>query len=192
MHAAVLACFPQPADERGRVLWRIDQDRGRTWLYVVSEPRPGFSSLTEQAGWPDLNDTWDSRDYSGFLNRLEDGQRWAFRMTANPSHSVRIREGGETKRVGHVTVTQQRQWFLDRAEKWGFIVAEHEGRAEVVVHDRLVERFQRQGKPVTVSKATFDGILIVNNPEALCRTLTEGAGAAKAYGCGLLTLAPPR
>lgn len=37
---------------------------------------------------------------------------------------------------------------------------------------------------------TFDGRLEVTDPAALRRTLTQGIGKAKAYGCGLITLAP--
>lgn len=36
---------------------------------------------------------------------------------------------------------------------------------------------------------TFDGRLEVTDPAALRRTLTLGLGKAKAYGCGLMTLA---
>jgi CRISPR system Cascade subunit CasE len=48
----------------------------------------------------------------------------------------------------------------------------------------------RRGKPVTLVTVTFDGRLEITDPEALRRTLTQGIGRARAYGCGLLTLAP--
>jgi CRISPR system Cascade subunit CasE len=38
--------------------------------------------------------------------------------------------------------------------------------------------------------ATYDGILTVTDPALLRRALCHGVGRAKAYGCGLLTLAP--
>jgi CRISPR system Cascade subunit CasE len=40
-----------------------------------------------------------------------------------------------------------------------------------------------------VVTVTFDGRLEVTDPDALRRTLTQGI-RAKAYGCGLITLAP--
>jgi CRISPR system Cascade subunit CasE len=43
---------------------------------------------------------------------------------------------------------------------------------------------------VTVTRVTYDGRLRVVDPDALRRTLTAGLGKAKAYGCGLMTLAP--
>ncbi|MDO0929777.1 MobF family relaxase [Streptomyces sp. TG1A-8] len=48
----------------------------------------------------------------------------------------------------------------------------------------------RQDKPVTVVTVTFEGRLEVTDPDALRRALTQGIGRARAYGCGLLTLAP--
>ena len=183
MHAAVLASFPEGDDDRGRVLWRVDRDEHRAWLYVVSRPAPDFGHIVEQAGWQTREDTWAVRPYGGLLERLAVGQAWAFRLTANPSHTH------EGKRYGHVTVAQQEEWLLSRAPRWGFAVTETDGVRDLVVHDRRTEQFQRESVAVTITKATYDGILTVLDPEALRTTLTSGAGPAKGYGCGLLTLA---
>jgi len=42
---------------------------------------------------------------------------------------------------------------------------------------------------VRLTSVTYDGRLRVTDPDALRRTLTGGLGKAKAYGCGLMTLA---
>nr|WP_246421854.1 type I-E CRISPR-associated protein Cas6/Cse3/CasE [Nocardiopsis mwathae] len=39
---------------------------------------------------------------------------------------------------------------------------------------------------------SYDGRLIVTDPAAFTAALKEGIGRAKAYGCGLLSLAPDR
>lgn len=180
MHAAVLASFPQPDEARGRVLWRVDRDAHQVQLYVASRPPPDFSHLVEQAGWQTTQDTWAVRDYKPVLARLAQGQRWAFRLTANPSH---VSEG---KRYGHVTVAQQLEWFSSRVSRWGI-----GPDPEVIIRNRGVDRFRRGGATVTVAKATYDGILTVGDPELLRTAMTDGIGRAKAYGCGLLTLASP-
>ncbi|MFD5550034.1 type I-E CRISPR-associated protein Cas6/Cse3/CasE, partial [Streptomyces goshikiensis] len=46
-----------------------------------------------------------------------------------------------------------------------------------------------QANRVPLVTVTFDGCLEVTDPAALRRTLTLGLGKAKAYGCGLMTLA---
>src|SRR5690606_11468644 len=86
MQAAVLASFVDPpvGDREGepRVLWRLDQEKERCFLYVVSPDEPDFAHLAEQAGWP-TTERGTSRPYGAFLARLAPGQQWAFRLTAN-------------------------------------------------------------------------------------------------------------
>lgn len=89
MHAAVLAGFLPGAPERGRVLWRLDSDsRHELNLYVVSPEVPSFDVLAEQAGWSSTP-VWRTTDYGRFLARLAVGQRWVFRLVANPIRNVR-------------------------------------------------------------------------------------------------------
>ena len=43
---------------------------------------------------------------------------------------------------------------------------------------------------VRIAKARFSGTLEITDADAIRHTLTHGIGRARAYGCGLLTLAP--
>jgi CRISPR system Cascade subunit CasE len=43
---------------------------------------------------------------------------------------------------------------------------------------------------VTLTRVTYDGALEITNTDAFRTVLTEGIGRARAYGCGLITLAP--
>ncbi|MCG7527764.1 type I-E CRISPR-associated protein Cas6/Cse3/CasE [Streptomyces sp. OfavH-34-F] len=79
---------------------------------------------------------------------------------------------------------------------------------QLVVHDRTAVRFQRRGEhlagqrgarsgagtgtDVRFTRVTFDGRLRITDLAAFRRTLTHGMGKSKAYGCGLMTLAPVR
>jgi len=155
-------------------------------LYVVSEIEPDFSDFVRQASSVSGIDGWSCRDYGPFLSRLTEGERWAFRLTANPSFSDPSRGG---KRFANVTVTQQQEWLLRRAEGYGFTVYRKDDVLDLVVRDRRTDTFRREGKLVTIAKATFDGSLQVVDAESLRNTLVNGIGHAKAYGCGLLTLA---
>jgi CRISPR system Cascade subunit CasE len=197
MHAAVLAAFPGRLSERWqqRVLWRLDPAPGVVRLYVVAPEEPDFTHLVEQAGWPTLP-TWQTRDYEPFLKALQAGQRWSFRLTANPTRARPVVEGGDSKRFGHVTVAQQQAWLVARAEASGFNLpllsgADGVKRPEngLIVRDRSTARFRRGPGTVTLARATFEGALVIHDPDLLRRTLVAGIGPAKAYGCGLLTLA---
>lgn len=198
MHAAVLAAFPGRLADRTseRVLWRLDPGDGELLLYVVSPEQPDFTHLIEQAGWPTLP-TWETREYTPLLDRLTEGQTWQFRLTANPTRSRPRTDGTRSQRFGHVTVEQQQSWLVDRSGRAGFelpaaLGPDGDKRPEygLVVRDRVVERFTRGSGTVTLSRATFEGHLVITDAAAMRATLLTGLGPAKAYGCGLLTLAP--
>ncbi|TDC60488.1 type I-E CRISPR-associated protein Cas6/Cse3/CasE [Micromonospora sp. KC207] len=198
MHAAVLSGFPRPEDhtrDGARTLWRVDTGRDRqVVLYVVSPTAPELTHLVEQAGWPRSSEGWETRSYERLLNSLDKGQRWAFRLTANPTRTGRRRvDASTTQRFGHVTPVQQVEWLTSRAERNGFTVARQtDGELNLVTYDRQVRRFMRNRgeKQVTLVMATYDGVLEVEDPELFRGALTRGIGHARAYGCGLLTLAP--
>lgn len=197
LHAAVCSGFTDAAPtSEGRILWRLDTyATHRVFLYVASPDKPDFTHIVEQAGWP-TTETWDTRAYDGLLERLENGQRWQFRLTANPVHAVRREGWTESKPLAHVTVSQQEQWLLDRSQRTGFRVLPRlaadaqDGEIEMRIVDRGVRRFRRGAGQVTISTATYEGILEITDVSALRHGLTHGIGRAKSYGCGLLTLAP--
>ncbi|GAB2722988.1 type I-E CRISPR-associated protein Cas6/Cse3/CasE [Kitasatospora kifunensis] len=209
LHAAVMSSFPDllpSAAGRPRVLWRLDRNAAaELLLYVVSPGRPDLTHLVEQAGWPAAAASgtpgWQTYGYAPFLDRLDKGGIWNFRLTANPVHSVRVRDGQPTKRTAHVTTQHQIEWLLGRQEVGGFRIQEkpQERRRtergdlhQLVVRDQRSLEFRKTGStgPVTIKTVTYDGRLEVTDADALRKVLTEGLGKAKAYGCGLMTLAP--
>jgi CRISPR system Cascade subunit CasE len=192
LHAAVESSFPSSADKKFRNLWRIDRLGNALYLLVLSDGKPDFTHIVEQFGWPGAEQKWETKDYAPLLERIELGQKWQFRLRANPVHSVKqpsiSQDQKPTKRgkvYAHVTVQQQEQWLLDCAAKYGFSLQESSFR----VVQQEVKKFQRQRNPVTLGIATFEGILEVEDVALFLRTLICGIGRAKAYGCGLLTIA---
>lgn len=195
VHAAVMSCFPPAAHQEGRVLWRMDRDDNRVALYIVSPTAPSFEHLQEQAGWSN-QESWDIRTYDRALDRLMAGQEYAFRLTANPTRVV-TGEGGKKRRHAHVTADQQLGWLTDRASALGVEFIDAGGAFEgeemvpsAAVTSREVMRFKRKGSTVTVARTQFDGALRIGDVDSVRKALTVGIGRAKAYGCGLLTLAP--
>lgn len=228
LHAAVMSSFPHllPTDSGSpggpRVLWRLDRNAAaEVLLYVVSPDQPDMTHLVEQAGWPAAATAdapgWQSRPYAPFLDRLTEGSMWAFRLTANPVHQIRRKDGEPTKRTAHLTPIHQMDWLLDarRQERGGFLICEksadkrllpdgtthkhrphHGDRYELMVRDQRNLSFPKKGtgtvsrQQVTLVTVTYDGRLTVTDPDRLRTTLTQGLGKAKAYGCGLMTLVP--
>ncbi|MEV7027059.1 type I-E CRISPR-associated protein Cas6/Cse3/CasE [Kitasatospora sp. NPDC093558] len=111
-------------------------------------------------------------------------------------------------RMAHRTAAQQLTWFLDRTHRWGFTLPEARtddpapgidtptsdpsAPREVRITDRSRTTFTKPGTrtSVTLTTATFEGHLRITDPGLLQAALLGGIGPSKAYGCGLLTLAP--
>ncbi|HHU10556.1 MAG TPA: type I-E CRISPR-associated protein Cas6/Cse3/CasE [Intrasporangiaceae bacterium] len=194
MHATILSAFPPDRIElpSGRVLWRLDTPTRHEWtLYIVSPARPSMEQLQSECGWSQ-EPSWQTADYGRFLDTLTKGQRWRFRLTANPVRSVAQGRGQRGRIQPHVTAEQQLAWLVERSANHGFrIDGDLEGPTVVTRRERgSFQRGKGAGRVrATLSRAQFDGLLDISDPELLRTTLTQGLGRAKAYGCGLMTLA---
>ncbi|MFG3093918.1 type I-E CRISPR-associated protein Cas6/Cse3/CasE [Streptomyces sp. NPDC048202] len=127
---------------------------------------------------------------------------------------------GRGFRLAHRTAAAQLNWFLSRAARWGFEVpgvrtdpaapgmgdlTRPEGAPEeaqprwdpnppyevrITARNRHSVQKNPQGALVVFHSATFEGRLLITDTELFKASLLGGIGPSKAYGCGLLTLAP--
>lgn len=181
LHGAIESSFP---GERKRRLWRVDSLNGRRYLLIVSEDRPDLTAACTQFGVEGGN--WETRDYAPFLSRIEAGSRWHFRLAVNPTISKAQKQGERGRVYAHITVEQQKNWLLCRAEKHGFHLDESD--FDVVSRGLLTFNKGAERRRVMLGVCTFEGILRVSDPERFRNALTEGIGRGKAYGLGLLTI----
>lgn len=202
LHAAIEASLPtaeRHETNEGRVLWRIDGLPGGAGvrLYVVSPDKPDLGSIARQAG-DESSSTWETKNYDRFLEQIREGQRYRFRLKANPVRKVAKDQGRVPNPhvvgtlQGHVTKEHQLQWLLDRVERHGFRVLTGEQGPEVSVVGSSREVFMRGNAQVTLTTALYDGVMEVIDADALRHALTFGIGRAKGFGCGLLTIVPLR
>lgn len=189
MHAVIAAATDAGAERR--VLWRIDGEAAQRTLYVVSPDAPDVSRLSQELLVDE--DAIDSRDYQPLLDSLSNGQEFRFRLRANPIIN-KYREGRDQRsaRVPLVGLDAQLGWLERQAERHGFELARSRmGQPEVLVYGQENMQFsKRSGRIVTIRALVFEGILRVTDAELVRSALVSGVGPAKAYGCGLLTLAP--
>lgn len=184
IHAAVEAGFSTANQAEERILWRLDKLGHALYLMVLSSRRPDFTSTVEQFGWPVVEQTWETRNYDVLLERIEAGQRWQFRLCANPTKSI-VGEKGQRGKVCGLNQQEQHDWLTARMEKNGFLLVQD----EFAVTQRTQQKFRRGNQTVTLSTACYEGVLTVNNVSLFQKALVCGIGRAKAYGCGLLTVA---
>lgn len=99
--------------------------------------------------------------------------------------------GKRGKRTGIIRAEEQQEWLFHQARRAGFHMPINRLELpEVLVRHSVREKFRRKGSTVTLTSATYDGVLVVDDPDLLRRSLIEGIGRAKGYGFGLLTLVP--
>ncbi|MDR1398088.1 MAG: type I-E CRISPR-associated protein Cas6/Cse3/CasE [Desulfarculales bacterium] len=186
LHAAVEQSCPGGGQ---RNLWRIDWLGENCYLLLLSRARPDFTSIIEKLGYP--QGRGEIKDYSPLLDRLQRGQVWRFRLRANPvrySSSEKEKTSDRGKIFALSGVAQQKQWLAERAEKSGFLLAPD---AFDIVHTEW-KNFRKTptGKhEVKLRTVTFEGVLTISDLEVFKNSLLSGIGRAKAYGCGLMTIA---
>ena len=191
MHAAVMASFDSfsPGKSDTRVLWRIDRLASSTYLLIQSGDKPDLHHIVDQFGRPDTGQTGDTVDYEPFISNIEVGQTWRFRLRANPVRSIPPKEPNARGKVcHHITSEQQLKWLLDRCENWGVSMS-NGGSPTVNIVQREKRTFDRKGSKVTISTVTFEGELTIINRDKFVESLRNGIGRAKAYGCGMITIA---
>lgn len=182
IHGAIESSF---SERCGRTLWRIDELRGEIYLLVLSEASPDLSNVVAQFGHD--NEPFKTRTYDKLLERISNGSRWQFRLTANPT--ICHKNPGDNVKRGKITAyispEYQEKWLFDRAEANGFELSYNE--FQVSGNRPLV--FKKHGKRcVTLLSVTYDGILTVTDADKFKKAMISGIGRGKAYGNGLLTI----
>lgn len=184
IHAAIEGCFPKREDGKERKLWRLDTLGGKHYLLLLSPDRPDFKGFCAQFCKDEASG--ETKDYAPLLSHIEAGQKWRFRLRANPTYSSASSDGKRGKLFVHTTPIHQRGWLQKKAAQFGFSL--EEGFFDTVQNDPM--KFRRDQKEVTIAAVVFEGELTVTDAAQFRNALTGGIGRAKAYGCGLLTVAP--
>ena len=185
MHRTLMQAFPDDLVEGAeRVLYRIETDgpAGLPTVLVQSKLAPNWTQLpvdyllTEQT---QLNPQIKEVDL-----HLQAGQLLAFRLLANPTKrlSKSLPQGRDaSKRVGIYKPDEQLDWLNRKGELHGFQVV-----AAIPIRQPSAAARDRA---LTFLGVQFDGLLAVTDPARLHEAVNNGIGSAKAFGCGLLSLA---
>jgi CRISPR system Cascade subunit CasE len=119
------------------------------------------------------------------FDRLTTGSHIRFRLRCRPSKRVgeRGREDFK-KRRGLVAKDEILRWLSRKGDAGGFALCE-------AAFDRLYWYDSKRGineKPL--GAVIFDGLLRVTDPEKFREAVCNGIGPQKAFGFGLLSIAP--
>lgn len=204
MHATLCrAFFPQEtACPPGALLWRLEpeaDEQGRALVLVQSSAVPNWSRLREM-DWLGQADPGIDLVQKLALESLAIGQRYRFRLRANPCKTV------QGKRTGLVHPDAQRAWLARKGEQHGFVLPVPEtldyfdffdspkGQPYPdvrVSHDQMLTgRKHGSGVVIRVYSVLFEGRLTVTYPERFRSVIASGIGHGKVMGQGLLSVVP--
>ena len=194
LHRSVMRAFPAQKKVAPRaalgVLFRVEGRTSPPELLVQSRVAPDWSRLTD--GY--LVDH-EYRDGEPLLAAAVPGRRLRFRLVANPSRKSAAHRAGEppprnSRRVALTSDQERQEWLVSRGERGGFRLVGPGSASGVRIDELPPLRGRRGGATVHVRPALFEGIVEVWDPELFRRAICDGIGPAKAYGCGLLSIAP--
>ncbi|MBH4384400.1 type I-E CRISPR-associated protein Cas6/Cse3/CasE [Pseudomonas aeruginosa] len=177
MHRTLSRVFADEQAPASRFLWRLEAS-GNAWstptLLVQTASEGNWSVLQALPGY--LLGEPQSKSLA-LRQWLESDISYRFRLFANPTVT---RQG---KRYGLVGEEQQLAWLARQGERHGFVV-----EAALVTFSEVLGSRKRQTR-ISVLRAAFEGRLRISRPDAFGQALVAGIGPAKAFGCGLLSLA---
>lgn len=187
-------CMAFDGKDEERILFRIDGPartrRGlRPRVLVQSTQEPNWDAAFGNAPFLIVGGDLRVKPYDP---AFAPGQVLRFRLRANPTKKQKAEGRKNGARVGLTTEEDRLAWLQRKAEQGGFALLRDS--LTMVAEGRQYSRRSRQIDPnghVHVHQAVlFDGLLRIEDGEAFRAALAGGIGPAKAYGFGLLSVAP--
>lgn len=175
-HQLVMAGFRTSSRQESCVLYRVEHSiRNEKALATI------LVQSTTEPNWSGLESTTLHVQTKEFNPGFSTNQRLRFRLLINP---VVTRNG---KRWGLIRDEALHDWLKKRENSIGV----HFESFTVIDEGYFSGNKQQNGKQskIIIKKARFEGILRTVESDALYTAVKVGIGPAKAFGCGLLSLA---
>ncbi|MBU7598915.1 type I-E CRISPR-associated protein Cas6/Cse3/CasE [Streptomyces sp. P38-E01] len=190
MHRRLMRLFPDQLGGEPRralgLLHRIDVAPSGPAVLLQSAVPPELAHLPGGYG------PAATRRLDPLLGLLRSGVTTRYRCIASA-----VRKPGATTRAaqrlpGVVALqgAQADEWWQRQAEAAGLkLLSLHALPVDTAIG---VRGMKPERQRICHARTRFDGTAVVVDPDLLRQKLTAGIGRGKAYGCGLLTLAPAR
>ena len=167
-------------------LFRVDpQPGGRAVILVQSAMEPDWDYAFKNAGYL----LAACPEKKSFAPCFKEGRLLKFRLLANPTRKVDTKSGPDGQRRNGrrvpVPAGEFYEWLAHRAEKAGFRLA----KESTIILPGYVY-VNKQGGGQRYRSVQYDGCLTVTDSALFQETLAHGIGPGKAFGFGLLSVAP--
>ncbi|MFG3370567.1 type I-E CRISPR-associated protein Cas6/Cse3/CasE [Streptomyces sp. NPDC048156] len=192
LHRRLMSLYPSDAgpDPRARfgVLFRLEDTPTGTHILLQSKHEPDLTHL------PDSYGQAVTRPLDPLLDALKPGLTIRYRCTASP---VR-KPSTNTRALYNLPAVVPLNGAA--ADEWWTRQTDAAGLKPLTLHPHPLDAAQgiRTGNTsgnkqhIRHNRTRFDGSATITDPDLLRQKITEGIGRGKAYGCGLLSIAPTR
>ncbi|WNI18720.1 type I-E CRISPR-associated protein Cas6/Cse3/CasE [Actinacidiphila sp. ITFR-21] len=192
LHRRLMSLFPDGigADSRAQlgVLFRTEDTPTGTQILLQSSHQPDPDRLPAGYG------TAVTRPLDQLLDALAAGLTIRYRCVASA-----VRKPGATTRelydlpaVVALRGAPADEWWSRQAESAGLKPLHVRSQPLDAVRGRRGTHGPAAEQQLRHARTQFDGTAAIIDPDLLRTKITEGIGRGKAYGCGLLSIAPAR
>lgn len=186
MHRTVMRLAPDNLGDSPRhtagLLYRIDESSSASTLLVQAQHIDAHR-LPADYGHAEI------KDLAPMFAALRKGMAVNYRIVVNPVKRERLplEQKNQRGRVIPLSGSEADQWWIQRATSAGL-------QPHVLTPTNLAPAQPRgvDAPRMRHSLIRYDGTATVTDPDALTQAVLTGLGRGKAYGAGLLSLAPAR
>jgi CRISPR system Cascade subunit CasE len=198
LHSSLCRAFSR-ADQKcppGEFLWRLEPEAESTAfprILVQSRSKPDWPGIGVQDWLAEAAPEVDLKTRLK-LDALKPGQRFRFRLRANPC----VTRNG--KRLGLLRKEEQEAWLARKGEQHGFVLPQlasfdlsesSQVRFDVrVSQEQMLGGKQHSGNGIRIYSVLYDGLLSVTEPDKFKDALQTGIGHGKVMGLGMLSVVP--
>jgi CRISPR system Cascade subunit CasE len=198
LHSTLCRAFSE-SDRKcpeGQFLWRLEPETdpiGCPRILVQGRKIADWTGIGVKDWLAEADPTIDLRDRLK-LNSLKVGQRFRFRLRANPCVTR------NAKRLGLMRPDEQQSWLKRKGEQHGFSLPKlasfdftesaYEHVDVRIYQSQMLRGKQHHGNGIRIYSVLYDGVLTVTDPEKFRDTLQTGIGHGKVMGLGLLSVVP--
>lgn len=184
-HQALWRLFPGHEEADRDFLFRVEQQQSGVGAQVLMQSVISPQSSAESPALLAL------RQYDLVFQQ---GQRLRFRLRANPIKTIKDSSKGTVEKKGKTFTKTVRVPLLHEEQQQAWLARKLQPFAQLetlIVQPEPVLYFRKakEGRSGKIQTVLFDGLLIVTDAQAFNSIIKHGIGPAKAFGCGLLSLA---
>ncbi|MBU1619641.1 MAG: type I-E CRISPR-associated protein Cas6/Cse3/CasE [Gammaproteobacteria bacterium] len=215
-HNALLTIQRKGSYASHQLLWQLFTEQQRSFLFREEQS----NGLSSQQGMPEylvlsqavpvLNTELFQVETKLFAPKLNEGDKLAFRLRANPTRSSKTEDSTNKRGQRHDVMMHAKKCaqaegvteplllkqrmeqaaldWLVKDERAAGLGVRFDVRPLVMAYSQHKTSKKAQQPLISYSTVDYEGVLTVIDPELLISQVATGIGRAKAFGCGLMLL----